>query len=359
MSARDRWVFAFLVLAARLLEPTMAPAQDDGTVARSTSEVLKYLSGAKAGQVIRMKPGVYSHLVINGFHGDATLTSFDPGQPAVLTDLSINNSSGLTLTGLNLDNSSYPMNPVAPTNTLAFQVLNSQKITLSHLDVHGSPTGTLATDESGVLIRFSKYVTVEYSDFHNLHNGLEQADNKWLIVRANHFHHLRDDGLRGGGSSNVLVEGNHCDSNHPDGPADTDHPDCIQFWTSNTKQSAHDIVIINNTYDRGDGFPTQGIHIRDEVGSLPFQRVTVKGNIVKGALYNGIEVFGAQDVTISGNQVCQLKGQQSWIVARHTDRVTVTNNSAPRIAYIVSSNVKDAANIIDGKCTPSSDHARK
>jgi hypothetical protein len=353
MRSRTGIVAVFLSIAAGCVWPAIGCAQAAGAVA-NTIDLLRLLSKAGPGQVIRMKAGVYAHVVINGFRGSVTLTSFDPAHPAVLTDLTIKNSSGLILKTLELDNSNYPIGPFGPMNTMAFQVLNSENITMSHLDIHGSKTGTLATDESGLFIRFSKHIMVEFTDFHNLNNALQHGDDEWLIVRGNHFHHLRDDGLRGGGSSNVLVEGNHCDSNHPDGAADKDHPDCIQFWTSNTKQSAHDITIVGNTYQRGSGTPTQGVWMRDEVGNLPFHTVIVSKNVIEGGGYNGVTVFGAVDVKMSDNTVCQYRDQPSWLSIRQVDGAVVIGNAASRINYIKSSHVKQSGNRTIADCTPAS-----
>jgi hypothetical protein len=350
---------AFRGVIAACLWQHVCLAQAAPTVAGNTSDVLRLLSVAKPGQVIALRPGSYSHLLISGFKGAATLTSLNPAQPAVLTDLTIKNSSGLTVKNLNLDNSANPMGPFGAEHTIPYEILGSENITLSHLDVHGSPSGSLLTDESGFLIRNSQHVTVEESDFHNLHNAIGQIDNEWLIIRDNHFHHLRDDGVDGGGSSNVLVEGNHCDSNHPDGIADQDHPDCIQFWTARTKQAAHDITIVNNTYERGDGTPTQGVFMRDDGGSLPYQRVTVSGNIIKGASYNGLTVFGAVDAKISGNIVCQYRDQPSWIVVRQVDGAQVDDNSSSRIAYVKSTRIKDSRNRVIADCTPSANQRRR
>ena len=341
-----------LSISAACLCPSAGFSQERGGIAGDTPGVLRLLAGAKAGGVIRLRPGVYDHVVINGFHGDATLTSLEPGRPAVLTDLTIKNSSGLTLKSLDFDNTNFPPNASNPGGTSAFLIVNSDNILLSKLDVHGSPSGSLATDVSGFSINSSRHVTVEHSDFHNLHTALHHGNDEWLTVRDNHFHHLRDDGFSGGGSSNVLVENNHCDSNHPDGAADTDHPDCIQFWTAGTKAPAHDITIVGNTYDRGDGTPTQGIWMRDEVGTLPFQHVTVTGNVIRGAMYNGISVYGATDVKISGNTVCQYRDQPSWIVVRVIDGVEVTGNASSRLAYVKSTRIRDSGNKHVDDCRP-------
>jgi hypothetical protein len=49
-------------------------------------------------------------------------------------------------------------------------------------------------------------------------------------------------------------------------------------------------VISGNTILRGSGQPMQGIFMRDEVGSAPYQHVTVTNNLVVGSMFHGITV---------------------------------------------------------------------
>ena len=91
------------------------------------------------------------------------------------------------------------------------------------------------------------------------------------------------------------------------------HPDAIQFWTTNTTVAATDITITGNTFDRGSGVIVQGIFIQDEVGTLPYQRLTIADNVIVGAAYNGIAVRGAVDATLTNNTVIGEEDQTSWI----------------------------------------------
>jgi hypothetical protein len=312
--------------------------------------LVRTLRQAPPGAVIRLAPGIYSGVRFGDFHGDATIVSDDPAHPAVFTELTIWKSSGLTIKNVEFSTEAAPTGAYGPANVIPFQILTSSQMTFDHLNVHGSVNGSLATDVSGMIIRNSDHVTVSDSDFHNLHNGLQHMDDTFLTVTHNHFHHLRDDGFRGGGSSNVLVTDNHCDSNHPDGAKDVDHPDCIQFWTSRTTASAHDITITGNSYDRGDGIQTQGVFVKDDVGTLPFQRLSISGNTIRGALWNGILVDGAVDPVIENNIVCSYPDQLSWIRLQNVHGAELRGNTTTRFMYITSSGVKESHNIMNGDC---------
>ena len=334
------------ILAASLLVACSAPA--GAAQVSTTAGLLSALSSASPGERILLAPGNYEGVVIRGFKGTATVASANPARPAVLRDLTIDNSSGLVLEDLEMSTVGTPID-AAGFGKMPFRVLHSQNIVLRHLNVHGAPDGALATDISGLLVRWSDHVTVENSEFSHLHNGMQHVDDDHLVIRGNHFHLLWDDGIRGGGSSDVLVENNLCDSNHPD-LADTDHPDCIQFWTANTTASVHDIVIRGNVYHRGTGNQVQGIFIRDDKMTYPFLRVVITGNVIEGALWNGISVWGAIDPVIEDNHICGYPGQASWLVVRGTKGAIVRHNRVPLVHYVDATGYKDEKNEITNTC---------
>ena len=192
-----------------------------------------------------------------------------------------------------------------PRLTTPFLVAGSSDIHFDRVDVHGDPHGSLATDESGFVIRDTDNVSVTRSEFSHLHDPLMHFQDTHITISGNYIHDNRDDGIRGGGSSWLLISGNRCESDHPDRD-DLEHPDCIQVWTTNTKASAHDITITDNIYIRGKGLPNQGIFVQDELGNLPLENVKVTNNVIIGSMWNGIYVKHGHNVEISGNTVARL-----------------------------------------------------
>lgn len=314
----------------------------------STDQLLAALSHADPDEEILLLPGEYEDVNVRGFHGTATVRSADPARPAVLRGLTIDQSSGLVFEDLEMSTVGTPPGP-AGVGRMVFRVLHSHDVTLRKLKVHGDPNGALATDISGILIRWSDHVTVEDSEFVHLHNGLQHADSEHITIRNNHFHLLWDDGIRGGGSSYVLIENNLCESQHPD-PADIDHPDCIQFWTANTTAAAHDITIRGNRYRRGSGMPVQGIFVRDDRANLPFRNLVITGNDIEGGLWNGISVMSTEGPVLENNRVCRYRDQDSWIVVRDTKGAVVRNNKAPLIHYVNASHVTQDHNATENRC---------
>lgn len=288
--------------------------------------LLQALKAAQSGDTILLEPGVYSGITINNLkiEGGVTITSSDPGAPAVITDLLIKNSSGLSFS--NIEIATDPAKNVTP-----LQVLASTNIHFDQMNVHGSLDGDPSNDVNAMMIRDSSNVSVTNSEFQEFSNGIAHLDSNHLLISGNSIHDLRLDGIRGGGSSNVTITKNFfTDFFRQPG----DHPDAIQFWNSNTSVSAHDIVVSENVFTRGDGGPIQGVFITAQISKLPYLNVTVTDNLMVGTMYHGITVSGAQGVLISGNVVAGAADMNSRITVDEATGVTLTNNQATQ--YILN-----------------------
>jgi parallel beta-helix repeat protein len=283
------------------------------------------LSSAQSGDTILLGAGSYSAVNLKDlkFDGLVTIASKDPNDPAVLTGLSISGSEGLKFSNLEFDLSS-------PHTVWNLSIAKSKNIELNGLDIHGSLNNNPGDDRSAVLVRGSSDVRVLNSEFQQLDHAISLAANNGVRVEGNTFHDIRADGVIGSGSSNVQVVGNTFTDFYPVGG---DHPDAIQFFTTNTTASARDITISGNLITRGDGGIIQGIFVTDQVGNLPYQNVTITDNVVVGAMYNGIAVHNSKDLTVSGNTVASYGDMKSWIYVFKSTGATVTDNEAMVLKY--------------------------
>jgi hypothetical protein len=342
-------IFRIIIPIALCLAPGVCAAGPPN----DTAGLLKALNAAKRGAVIRLGPGPYAP-IIQDFHGQVTLTSADPKRPATFTSLDVIRSSGLTFDGLDLDNSTFPMGPFGGKHTYSYHIKQSSNITLTNLAIHGDPAGTLDTDRSGFDVRDSDHITVSHSDFHNLHNAFTYLNDTYMTISHNRFHNLRDDAMDGGGVSNFLIENNVCESNHPDGLADIDHPDCIQIWTAYAKAPAHDIIIRDNRYERGTGHATQFIWITDEGHVGAYENVTITGNVAVGSMFNGIGVQHVHNAIITDNVLTSICGPEegfrempTMIKTGAMDGLVMKNNRASFIGSIGGdTHVNSAGNVV-------------
>lgn len=314
---------------------------------KDTAGLLGALKTVKNGDTVYLQGGTYSSVNLKGIQlaGNVTITSLDAGKPAVLTDLSIKDSKGLTLRGLEL-----AANPAK--TDMPFQVWNSSSIVMDKLYVHGTLNGSAADDVRGLLVRNSSNVTVANSRFEQLADAVSHIDSNGVTFTGNRFENLRDNGIVGGGTSNLKISGNvFSDFDH----SGSVHPDAIQVWTTNTKASVSNIDISGNVIDRGAGSVVQGIWMRDEVGNLPFKNVTISNNTIVGAAYNGIGVMGVAGLKLSGNTVVGRDDQASWISIQNATGAVVSDNVASKISY-VNAQASKAANMLMGAASDTVAH---
>lgn len=298
------------------------------TTVSNAAQLVTALKVAQDGDVIRLAAGTYTGVSISNINisGGVTITSADPAHEAQIVGMGVSNSSGLTFQGLELVST-------GDTKATPFTVVGSHDIHFDQLYVHGSLDHNPANDPAGILVRGSVNVSITNSTFEQLYWGVAHVDDSHLTVSGNTFHDIRMDGVRGGGSSYVTISGNSFSDFHPN-PGD--HGDAIQFWTTGTTASAHDIVITNNQIHRGSGEVMQGIFMRDELKTLPYQHVTISGNLISGGMYNGIYLTHGQDVTVTNNIVQGFSDMNSWVRVDNTVGATVTGNSAHTITLSVN-----------------------
>jgi hypothetical protein len=326
------------------------------TIVSTTAQLLATLAGAQPGDVIKLAPGTYSNVSISGKNvsqvqatpGAPTrvfIESQDSNKPAVLTDLNVSVSTGLYFQDLTFSTATAPVSQYGPDATVPFKIYSSSQLTFTGIAVLGSSSENYTDDATGLLIENSNHVTIRSSTFNYLHNGLDQVNNSWMTVSANTFTNIDDDGIRGGGTSNITITGNSFASQHADA-TDQDHPDAIQFWTSNTTTSASNISITDNIMTRGNGNAVQGIFISDQVGDLPYKNILIQGNTLTGELWNGIYVEDTLSTQILDNTLISYPDYNSAIKVLDSSGTTVMGNSAGSYDYIGDTGLKSSSNTI-------------
>jgi VCBS repeat-containing protein len=309
------------------------------TKVNTTAGLLSALQLAHAGDTILLASGTYGDISINNYNknGVVTISSQNPLHPAVLTGLAIDNSAGLTF-------SNVSFSTVASTAWYPFAVYASSSINFSNIYAYGSgPSGT----PSGLIIENSTNVAVTGSHFEQLLNGIVGLNNTNVTYTGNSFDLLGQDGIQNAGSSNVLVSGNSFTSFET---VPGMHPEAILFFTSNTTESAQNIVVTGNSVTQGTGTQIQGVFVQDEVGTLPFINMTISNNTILGGMWNGICVQGADNLTVSGNILTSYvdptvtNPDLSWIRLENVSGASVTNNIAAQYLYTSDTGMVQSGN---------------
>jgi Ca2+-binding RTX toxin-like protein len=306
----------------------------------TTAELVNAAKVAKAGDEIQLASGQYGGVVLQGIRpaGGVTITSANPNDPAVFSGLVVTGSSNLTFSNVKM------LVPENSTTLYHFQILNSSNVTIIDSIFDGPGMNPIQVT-SGLIVRNSANVTVDGSEFKNLVFGVHFLDNIGVTVKNSLFHDIRQDGIRGGGNSQVDYSYNFFTNFHP---LPEEHADAIQVWTTNTSTSASNITIKGNVIVRGDaGTPIQGIFIRDGSGLLPYSNVTVSDNIVIGGGYNSITLADVLTGSVTGNSVIAFPDQEAWIRTQNNgEALQVSGNIAFR--YVTQFN-----ELVDNTTTPS------
>ena len=286
----------------------------------TTQGLMSALNSAQSGDTILLSAGNYSTIGFDHKHfagAGVTIASADPGNPAVVAGIEFEDSSGLTFRDLEVT--------INPRTQTAINIYGSSDIDLDGLNIHGAPGGDLP----GLLFRNSTNVSVTDSDFHDLGTAVRNVNSTYVTVADNRFTDLRGDGVQTTASSNVTIAGNHFTNFNT---AAGDHPDAIQFFTTGQTASVQNITITNNIVVRGSGDIVQGIFLGNEAHK-PYVGVTISGNTIVGAMYNGIALDEGQNVTISNNIVQAYTDQDSWIGIDASTNVTLSGNQSQSLLY--------------------------
>jgi Ca2+-binding RTX toxin-like protein len=295
------------------------------------------LKTAVSGETIKLAAGNYGTVSISNvkISGNVNITSSNPNNPAVLTGLSISNSSGLTFTDLHLSVASS-------SNYYPVSVRGSSNIAFSGMDVAGSLTNSIS---SGMMFQNDTNVSVVSSNFHQLANGIVESGNSGMTVSDDIFTGLSADGVDNAQSSNVTISNNTFTDFTPQAGA---HPDAIQFWTAGTTKASSDITISGNAISVGSGAATQGIFLTDQVGDLPYQNVSINNNTITGELYNGIVVSHANNVEISNNSVSSGNNYTSWIELAEVTGGVLNGNSSSDYIMLANQSFTSSNNSMSG-----------
>lgn len=280
-------------------------------MAVSTIAALIVALGGPPGEV-QLAPGNYGSLILKcatPTDRNITVVPEDPAKPPVIAGLEVTGCGGLTFKGLDFTVSSRTLRTVTVKSSRNIFIVGGRQYS----------AGLAGT---GVFFQFCASCGLSGAEVFGLGAGAVAASSDHITFAGNRFHDLTGDAMQTSATSFVTIDGNTGTDFYP--PTGS-HPDFYQNFTLGQTTQMTDFVITNNTYVRGKGLPTQGIFMGDEA-NVGVKNVTIRGNVILGAMYNGIATpFKADTVTITDNIVQAWVGMGSGIYANGTN-VTVSGN---------------------------------
>lgn len=312
----------------------------------SQSQLDSAVKNVKSGDTILLASGAkFTQLLFDNklMASTVTIKSESATNPATIGYVTAKGSSNVVFQNLNIGRAMTPGVDQDWTNMALVQ--GSKNVTFDSIKFFstGSNDNYLGR---GIFNRDSSNIVVKNSDFSHLAVGMQSMSVSNITVQGNKFHDLRIDGAEFTAIKGALVDANY----FTDFTSKTDfHPDAIQFWTAGTKQASTDVVISNNVILPGTGNGSQGIFVQDEVGGIPYERITIKNNLLldAGNLYNGITVRGGKDITIEGNTTLSPTSDAKYFYIR-LENVTggvVKNNLSDQLTTKNNTNVSFSNNV--------------
>ena len=310
----------------------------------SQAQLDSALMQLKSGDTVQLGAGAYSFVLSSKpFTSNVTITSLDPANPARLSWLKLTDTSNITFKNLEVGRS---LGSTETIDSSLSKVNGGSNITFDTVHFHGSMDGNPSNDGTGITFGGVNGIKLINSEFEQLGRGAVFGSSTNITVANNSFHDIRSDGIDFAAVTNVLIDGNHFTNFSR---ISSDHPDAIQFWTTNTSRPSTDIAIRNNVILEGNGSGLQGIFMRDEVGTLPYERVTIENNLVyETNMSNGITVMGGKDITIRGNTVLSPNEDTVpvWIRVESVTNGTVTKNLTDKFYTGAITNVSITDNLL-------------
>jgi hypothetical protein len=319
------------------------------------AQLIAAMASAKGGETIVLKAGDYGTLSLVGgknflaqYKTQVTITSEDTGNPAVFKGLSLNNVSNIKFDHIKFD---YKAAAQDELTTSPFKLSKCNGISVTNSEFDGDVARNMGVlydgygTGNGLVVSGSSNIVLTGNDFHGFHRGATFNKSSNLTISANEIRDMSSDGLDFSQVKNVLIQGNSIHDFHRN-EANSDHPDMIQFWTSNTTEASSNIKIVDNFLNVGDGNKTQSIFMRNELvdhglagASMYYQNVVIANNVIRNSQTNAIDIGETNNLKIDNNTVLQAKTAMEGgsvsvpaiSVVGASKNVIITDNVTPRL----------------------------
>lgn len=290
-----------------------------------TKSLTAALSSVKAGDTIQLGAGNYGDVLIRGkvFTTDVTITSKDPGNPAVLHSLNVMNSGGINFVGVNVD---YTPDATTMTFSAAVKVTDSADITIkggvinsgaavsgvtadaTKLDGTGNVIGMWTA--RGINIHGSKDVVVDGVEITKVFRGITMGESENVTIKNSYIHNVRTSHIVGADLDGLTIENNHLEEAHPFKWGTIDHGDFIHIWTDPSDQTTatKNIKITGNFIEQGNGTAILGIYLDDNRNKLGFDNVTISNNVILNGDGQGVRLENTFNSVVSNNTMLQTSG---------------------------------------------------
>lgn len=329
----------------------MPDVTENTIVVENSAELMKALatfSGSSGGTILMKNTGTaYKASLSDAGENEPQIiiTSFDPDDPAVIEQLTINGRENITVDNVVFDSSEAEFERSHYIRDL--EVRNSTDITVKNSVFKSYAENMLISADAEArvtsmgIVRNSEDFTFSNNDVSGYIYGLAVFETKGLVIEKNEFSKIQADGMQFGGVQDVLIEDNYMHDFL--GSLQTlNHDDMIQFWGTNATLRTENVIIRGNILDASNGSGAQAIFGRNEGYETEddlYQNILIEDNVIHNSSYHGITMYDTNGLTIRNNTV--LWNEDATI---HST-LDITGSYVPRIGSVNSLNVEIYGNI--------------
>ena len=285
-----------------------------------------------------------------------TITSEDPNTPANFSYVRLTGSDNLTF-----EDVSFSANggDVAGSGNIV-EVNHSKNVVFRDVTFSSDADAPYGTQEGNdhaakaMIVRSSESITIEDSLATNLDHAFMFMNSRDIRVTGNELTQLQGDGLRIGGVTGLLIEGNSL-HDFIGTPQSANHSDMIQIWGTNATVNNKDITIRGNLLDTGNGARYQmifGHNEEFEKNGFLFENIVIEENVIFGAHQHSISLNDTIDTVVRNNTV--IYNQDAYTIL--DDGTHGENNMTGGIMIggegaVVENNISPSVNGVPGNHT--------
>jgi len=322
-------------------DPVAVGSQEMAVRVTDAAGLAAALRTATGGETIRLAPGDYGRLDLDGrafsFKRPVTVTSDDPGAPALFTGLNVSGAANIRFETLAFD---YRWTAGDALSIAPFSIRDSRNMAVigctfeGDIARGGGPAGI--GHAAGRGFRSADNIGFDFigNTVHTFWKGVGIGNSDNVRVIGNNFHGIRSDGLNVTQPQGILIEHNHF-HDFERAPDSEDHPDFLQFWTMNTTRPGSDITIRGNLFDVGGG--AGGLHSifmrNDQVDKglagpeMFFRNVLIEDNVILNRHPHGIVLGATHGAVIRGNTVLRDPAPGDRVAAKYIPRIRIAKES--------------------------------
>jgi hypothetical protein len=298
---------------------------------------------AAAGDTIRIAPGNYGAYEFKNLNPSSAINiiASNSANLPVFTNIKVTGSSNLKLTRLVVDSPA----PAPGTVLYGATISRSDSIRMSGMVIHGVLGGGVSNDPRGLRISNSTNVTISGNSFTELTHGILTDGSSRMNITDNGFTGIRVDGVMVDGATGSTIARNRFADFRPEAG---DHADAIQLF--NNGVATVNLTISDNLMLGGSDGQMQGIFMTNGSGNRSqLDLLKISNNLMWGTMYNGIAVWDANRVTLTGNTLYSnvlLDPGKTWLRLEDITSATVTSNYAGAFLYTALGKLTESGNVL-------------